>query len=403
MTHPPRVSRALAPLGTTIFTEMTALAARHGAVNLAQGFPDFDGPELAKDAAIGAIRAGHSQYARMAGIPLLCAAVARAWSARAGLPVDPDSEVTVTSGCTEAIAASVLGLLDPGDGLVMFEPFYDSYRAVAAMGGAMVRAVSLRPEPPATPPGPRGFAFDEGELRRAIRGSRMILLNTPHNPTGKVFSREELGLIASLCREHDVIAVVDEVYEHLTYDPARPHVSLATLPGMWERTLTLGSLGKSYNLTGWKIGWAIGPASLTAGVRSAHQYLTFATATPLQHGAAAVIEHGVETIARTRDLFRANRDRLSEALASLGFGVFRSDGAYFVMADHTGVSGRLGLPPGDRAMAAWLIEHAKVAVIPPGAFYRDPGDGSALVRLAYCKRTETIDEAIRRLRAALAG
>ncbi|MEK6702202.1 MAG: aminotransferase class I/II-fold pyridoxal phosphate-dependent enzyme [Planctomycetota bacterium] len=389
------VSTKLAPFGTTIFSEMTRLAIQHGAVNLAQGFPDFDGPEIAKKAGIDAINAGHSQYARMLGVPLLNKAIGDAWTRRTGFHVDPDTHITVTSGCTEAIAATLLGLLSPGDEAVIFEPFYDSYRACVALAGATARYVTLRPDKG------NGFGFDEAELRAAFTDkTRMVLLNTPHNPTGKVFTAAELSLIAELCVKHNALVMCDEVYEHLTYDPTLPHISIATLPGMAGRTVTLGSVGKSYNLTGWKVGWAIAWPELTAGVRAAHQFLTFATATPMQHGAAAIINNGEETISKTRAMFIANRDKLAEALSEIGFHVFRSDGTYFLMVDHTPVSRGLGLggDVDDQVFCRWLTEHAKVAAIPPSVFYNTPANGRSFARFAFCKKPDTIDEAIRRLR-----
>lgn len=387
-----RVAARLQPFGTTIFAEMTALANKHGAVNLAQGFPDFDGPEAAKVAAKAAIDAGEAQYARMTGVPKLNQAIAGAFSRRTGVPVDPDAQVTVTSGCTEAIAATFLGLINPGDEVILFEPFYDSYRACVALAGARPRFVTLRPGLGA---GGQGFGFDPQELRRAFTDkTRAILVNTPHNPTGKVFTRDELDLIARLCRDLNVIAITDEVYEHLTY--GTDHVSLASLPAMFDRTVTLSSVGKSFSLTGWKIGWSIAPATLTAGVRAAHQFLTFATATPLQHGAAAIIANPGDAVREYVELFRRNRDVLSSALRELGFRVFDAEGTYFIMADHTEVSARLGVS-GDRALCAALIERFGVAAIPPSVFYENAEHGRSLVRFAYCKKASTIDEAIRRL------
>lgn len=391
MTH---VARSLAPFGASVFAEMTALANAHKAVNLAQGFPDFDGPEIAKHAAIEAIKAGHSQYSRMFGLPALNKAIAAAWHKRTGCFVDPETHVTVTSGCTEAIPAALMGLLNPGDEVVMFEPFYDSYRAVVAMVGAIPRVVTLHaPRNPADP-----FWFDENELRAAFTNrTRALLLNTPHNPTGKVFTKPELALLADLCIKHHAVAVVDEVYERLTYNDDLPHISLASLHGMADRTITLGSLGKSYNLTGWKVGWAVAWPDLTKAVRAAHQFLTFATCTPIQHGAAAIIEHGEPTIAAARDLFRQNRDKLAAALSEIGFKVFRADGTYFLMVDHTPVSRSLNLPD-DKAFCKWLTEKAGVAAIPPTPFYVNEHHGRPLARFAYCKKPETIDEAIKRLR-----
>lgn len=388
------VAQSLKPYGTTIFTEMTALAVRHGAVNLAQGFPDFDGPEVAKWEAIAAIQRGESQYARMFGLPRLNRAIASAWQSQTGAAVDPEVEVTVTSGCTEAIAATLLGVLNPGDRVVVFEPFYDSYRACLALAKAEPRFVTLRPAGAAGRP---HFEFDEQELRRAFAHQpRAILLNTPHNPTGKVFRRSELELIAELCRQHGTLAITDEVYEHLTYDPSLPHVSLATLPGMAERTVTLSSLGKSFSLTGWKIGWAIAPPTLSAAVRAAHQFLTFATATPLQHGAAAMLEQPGSVVAETRALFRRNRDLLAECLERLGFVVFASPGTYFLLTEHMAISRRWGLAD-DREFCRWLPAQAGVAAIPPSAFYAHAEEGARFVRWAYCKRAQTIDEAVARL------
>jgi len=399
------VAKRLQPFGTTIFTEMTALAVKHNAVNLAQGFPDFDGPQLAKDAAKAAIDAGHSQYARMFGVPKLNAAIASTFSKRfsvspstprhldtsAPFSIDPDAHVTITSGCTEALPATFLGLINPGEEVILFEPFYDSYRACVALAGATPKFVTLRPDSTGR------FGFDEGELRAAFTNrTRAILVNTPHNPTGKVYTKAELELIASLCQKHNVLAITDEVYEHLTYEPSLPHISLATLPGMWERTVTLSSLGKSFSLTGWKIGWAIAPPNLTAGVRAAHQFLTFATATPLQHGAAAVIENPGPIVEEYKTLFRRNRDVLATALTDLGFKAFPSDGTYFIMADHSAVSARLGATD-DRDLCQKMIERCGVAAIPPSVFYENREHGRSFVRFAYCKKAETIDLAVHRL------
>jgi aspartate/methionine/tyrosine aminotransferase len=383
------VAQRFRPFGSSIFAEMTRLAIAHNAVNLSQGFPDFDGPDQAKEAAIEAIRQGHGQYARMQGVPVLNQAIARSWASRGYGEYDPDTCVTVTSGCSEAIVCALMGLLNPGDEVVIFEPFFDFYTAGAAMAGAVPRFVALHP--PAD--GKGAFTFDERELRRAFTTrTRAVLLNTPHNPTGKVFTRAELELIAELCMKHDAVAITDEVYEHLTYEPELPHIPISTLPGMRERTITLSSLGKSFSLTGWKVGWAIAPPHLTACVRAAHQFNTFSTATPLQYGAAAVIENPGDSIARTRELYRQSRDRLSEALTRAGLRVHPSHGTYFVMADHT----PLGFKD-DWEFCTHLIEKIGVAAIPPSVFYDRQDLGRPLVRFAYCKKPETMDEAIRRL------
>lgn len=382
------VAERFAPFGTTIFAEMTALAREHGAVNLSQGFPDFDGPEVAKEAAGAAMARGENQYAPMAGIPELRGAIAGWFGAGSGLDVDPDAEVTVTSGCTEALVACMLGLIDPGDEVVVFEPFYDSYRACLAMCGAVPKFVTLRFRD-------GRFGFDEAELRAAFGPrTRAVLVNTPHNPTGSVLTREELGLIRDLCVEHDAIAITDEVYERLTY--GAEHVPLATLDGMRERTLTLSSLGKTFSLTGWKVGWAIGPASLTAGVRAAHQFLTFSVPTPLQHGAAAALREGEGGVRELRAHYRAMRDLLCGALERVGFGVCVPEGSYFIMAEHTEVSGRLGLKD-DVELCRYLTRDVGVAAIPPSAFYSDPRDGAGFVRFAFCKTEKTMRAAIERL------
>jgi len=378
------------PFGSSIFAEMTRLALAHNAVNLSQGFPDFDGPDAAKNAAIAAITAGHNQYARMQGVPPLNEAIARQWSQRGHGDYDPHACVTVTSGCSEAIICTLMGLLNPGDEVVVFEPFFDFYTAGAAMAGAHPRFVALRPDS-------SGFHFDEKELRRAFTTrTRAIIVNSPHNPTGKVFTRAELQLIADLCQQHNAVAITDEVYEHLTYNPALPHIPISTLPGMRERTITLSSIGKTFSLTGWKVGWAIADPPLTACIRACHQFNTFSTATPLQHGAAAVLANPGDTVERTRGLYLEMRDQLAAALTRAGLTVYPSDATYFLMADHTPVSTRLGLAD-DRAFCKHLIEQVGVAAIPPSVFYNNAELGKPLVRFAFCKKPETIAEAIRRL------
>ncbi len=382
------VADRLAPFGTTIFATMSALAAEHDAVNLSQGFPDFDGPDFVKRAAAEAMAAGANQYPPMMGIAALREAVAARWESRTGVAVDPASEVTVTSGCTEALAATFLGLINPGDEVVLFEPFYDSYRANVVMAGGTARFVTLRANAETG-----RFGFDADELRAAFTAkTRAILVNTPHNPTGMVFTREELELIAGLCVEHDVLAITDEVYEDLVFDEARPHIRLATLPGMRERTLTLSSLGKTFSLTGWKIGWVVAPAELSRGVRSAHQFLTFTTASPLQHGAAAALREGESYVSELVAGYAGGRRLLCDALRELGFGVFEPDGTYFIMADHSA----FGFED-DVAFCTHLTRDIGVAAIPPSVFYENPQHGKHLVRFAFCKREVTLHEAVRRM------
>jgi L-glutamine---4-(methylsulfanyl)-2-oxobutanoate aminotransferase len=400
------IAHRLAPFGTSIFATMSRLALEHSAVNLSQGFPDFDGPAFIKDAAIHAIGTqgteGHNQYARMMGVPALNQAIAAAWATRTGQSIDPDACVTVTTGCTQALPSAILGLINPGDEVVVFEPFYDSYRAVISMAGATPKYVRLRPQPSGE------FAFDEAELRSAYTNkTRAILLNTPHNPTGKVFSRPELELIARLCIDHDVIAITDEVYERLVYEPDQPHIHLATLPGMAERTITLSSLGKTFSLTGWKIGWAIAPPALSKGVRAAHQFLTFGAATPLQHAAALAIQDGDAYIRELVGHYTLMRDHLAGALQSQGFRVFKPAATYFIMADWSGVRDRLVRRhpeialDDDVAFAEFLVREVKVAAIPPSSFYADPLAGRSLVRFAFCKKRKTIEDGIARLERGL--
>ncbi|GJQ30841.1 MAG: aminotransferase [Phycisphaerae bacterium] len=384
-----QIAHRFRPFGTSIFAEMSALAAAHKAVNLAQGFPDFDGPEVATHGAVEAIRAGKGQYAPMTGVPPLREAVAAAWQRDGRGSIDPEAHVTVTSGCSEGLVAAYLGLLNPGDEVVIFEPYFDFYVTCAAMAGATPRFVRLNPPSSST----GAFTFDEGELRRAFTSrTRAVVVNTPHNPTGKVFSREELSLIADLAQRHHAVVITDEVYEYLTYEAARPHISIATLPGMWERTITLSSLGKTFSLTGWKVGWAVAPEPLSACVRAAHQFLTFCAATPLQHGAAAAIREPGDYPAHLRALYAANRDLLAAALTRAGLTVYPSHGTYFLMADHAA----LGFAD-DRAFCTHLTAKVGVAAIPPSVFYHDPAAGKRLARFAFCKKRETIDEAVRRL------
>lgn len=397
------VAERFRSFGESIFAEMTAMATAHKAVNLSQGFPDFDGPAIAREAAIAAINAGHSQYARMIGVPALNQAIARSW-ARAGRgEIDPESHVTVTVGCSEAIGAAMVGLLNPGDEVIIFEPYFDFYTACAAMAGAVPRVVTLHPPggPGATgengPASPGQFWFDPAQLRSAFTPrTRAIIINSPHNPTGKVFSRAELDLIAALCRQHNVVAISDEVYEHLTFDPAQPHISIATLPGMWERTITLSSLGKSFSLTGWKVGWSIAPHDLTACVRAAHQFMVFSGSTPMQHGAIAVLDSGDAYIAGLKKLLASNRDMLTDTLRACGLTVFPSYSTYFLMADHTAHG-----DASDRAFCERLTKSVGVAAIPPSVFYLTPGMGTNLVRFAFCKREETMREACARLSRGL--
>ena len=379
------VTSRLAPFGETIFAEITALATRHAAINLGQGYPNFDGPEFVKRAAAEAIGAGHGQYARSSGIIELVDAIAARFTSDRAIPVDPLAHVTVTSGCTEALAACFLGLVEQDDEVVLIEPTYDAYPVDAALAGATPRYVTLRPP---------DYRLEEADLRAAFGPrTKAVVVNTPHNPSGRVFSRDELSLVADLCHEYDVIAIADEVYEYMVFDG--PHVSLATLDSMWERTVTLSSLGKTFSLTGWKVGWAVAPSHLTAGVRAAHQFLTFATATPLQHGAVAALHAPAEYFVELESAYRSRRDLLAKGLAGLGFDVHLPQGTYFMLADHT----RFGFSD-DVAFVKHLIEHAGVAAIPPSAFFHHKRDGADLVRFAFCKDEATLEQALDRLGSA---
>jgi N-succinyldiaminopimelate aminotransferase len=383
----PALARKLDGFGTTIFTEMTQLANAHGAINLAQGFPDFDGPEFAREAAVAAIRAGHGQYARMTGIPEIHRALSAKYRRDWELDYAPDTELTVTSGATEAIFSAIQGVCDAGDEVVLFEPYYDSYKASVAMAGAVPRVVTLRAP---------DWTFDLRELEAAFTGrTRVLLLNTPHNPTGKVFSREELETLAALCRHRDALCITDEVYEHLVYEGR--HVPMASLPGMRERTITISSFGKTFSLTGWKIGWAAAPPELTAAVRAAHQFVTFATATPLQHGAASALAAGPEYYAELSALYRERRDYLARELSRIGFVLRPPQGTYFICADFR----RFGFDD-DRAFVRHMIEVAGVAAIPPSVFYDNTGNGRHYVRFAFCKKRETLEAAVGRLEALCA-
>ena len=370
-------------LGTTIFAEMSALATRTGSINLGQGFPDTDGPEEVKAAAIAAIRHGPTPYPPGPGIPELRDAIALHQARFWGLGYDPDTEVLVTAGATEAMAAAILSLCEVGDEVVTFEPCYDAYPAVTALAGARLRVVLL--EPPT-------YGFDPDALRAAVGPrSRLLLLNSPHNPTGKVFTRGELEAIAAVCCDHDLIAVTDEVYEHMVYDGT--HTPLATLPGMRERTITISSGGKTFAFTGWKVGWACAAPPLIDAVRTVKQFLTYVNAAPLQPAIALGLGLPDRYYEELAAALEAKRDLLCAGLDQAGFEVFRPAGTYFVTADIRPLGETDGM-----AFCRALPERCGVVAIPTQVFYADPARGRHLVRFTFCKREEVLEEAVARLK-----
>ncbi len=380
-----RLASRLQGLGQTIFAEMSALALRTGAINLGQGFPDVDGPAEVIDAAAAAMRAGRNQYAPGWGVPELRTAIARHQQRFYGLDVDPDTEVLVTTGATEAVAATLLALVEPGDEVIALEPYYDSYAACIAMAGGRRVPVTLRAP---------DFRLDVDALRRAVTTrTRLLLVNTPHNPTGTVLTDDELRAIAEVACEHDLVVVTDEVYEHLTFD-GLVHRPLASYDGMRERTLTISSGGKTFSFTGWKVGWAIGPAELVRAVMMAKQFLTFTSGAPLQPAIAAALDLDDTYYAGLRTSLQAKRDRLCDGLRTIGFDVFVPQGTYFATTDirplgyDDGVDFCLQLP-----------ELCGVVAIPTQVFYDDKTAGKPLVRWAFCKRDDVIDAAVDRLGA----
>jgi N-succinyldiaminopimelate aminotransferase len=387
VTARPALTSRLAGFGTTIFAEMSALAVSTGAVNLGQGFPDTDGPAEVLDAAVAAIRAGANQYPPLLGTPELRHAIVRHQRRFYGLVLDPDTEVNVTTGATEALAGALLGMLDDGDEVVVFEPMYDSYQACIALAGARAVPVLLRPEADGR------YRFDPAELRSAIGPrTRLVLLNTPHNPTGKVFDAAELALIAELAIDHDLTVVADEVYEHLVF-PGATHVPIATLPGMAERTLTISSGGKTFNTTGWKIGWMTGPAELVAAARTAKQFLTYVSGAPFQPAIAVGLDLGDEFFAGIATDLARKRDHLVAGLRAAGFTTYVPEATYFTTVDIRPVQ-----PDGDgMAFCRSLAARCGVVGVPNEVFYARPEHGRHLVRFACCKRLDVLDEAARRL------
>ncbi|MEU8679072.1 pyridoxal phosphate-dependent aminotransferase [Streptomyces sp. NPDC048560] len=384
----PLLNRRLTEFGTTIFAEMSALAARTGSINLGQGFPDTDGPEEIREAAVRALRAGlGNQYPPGPGIPELRTAITEHQQRFHGLVYDPDTEVLVTAGATEAIAASLLALVEPGDEVIALEPYYDSYAACIAMAGGTRVPVTLRPHDGA-------YRLDLDELRAAVTPrTRLILLNTPHNPTGTVLTREELAAVAALACERDLLVITDEVYEHLVFEGE--HLPLASFPGMRERTVSISSAGKTFSYTGWKVGWITASPELVTAVRSAKQYLTYVSAGPLQYAVAEALRLPRTYFDALRADLRTKRDLLSDGLAEAGFGVYRPSATYFVTTDIRPLSA------GDDGFAFCraLPERCGVVAIPNAVFYDHREQGAPFVRFAFCKRVEVLTDAVGRLKA----
>ncbi|MFT4617222.1 MAG: N-succinyldiaminopimelate aminotransferase [Minisyncoccia bacterium] len=369
--------------GTTIFAEMSALAAETGAINLGQGFPDTDGPRAVLDAAIDAINSGGNQYPPLPGMAVLREAIAEHQQRFYGIELDPASEIVVTAGASEAIASALLGMLDAGDEVVVFEPMYDSYRANIAMASALAVPVLLAPDVDGN------YVFDPDELRRSIGAkTKLIMLNTPHNPSGKVFTRVELQLIADLAIDHDLVVVTDEVYEHLAFD-GREHIPMCTLPDMFERTLTISSGGKTFHTTGWKIGWMTGPANLVAAARTAKQFLTFVNGGPFQPATAVGLRLPDSYFEGLRAGLQATRDRLCDVLTDIGFTVFQPEASYFATVDIRPIDAS-----GDGyEFCRQLPAKAGVVAIPNEVFYARPDNGRHMVRFAYCKQMHVINTA----------
>jgi len=367
----------------SVIREMTRLNQLHGGVNLSQGFPDFPAPAAVKEAACAAIRADVNQYAVTWGARGLREAIARDFEQRHGLRIVPDEQVTVCCGATEAMMATMMGVIDPGDEVVIFEPFYENYGPDAILSGATPRYVTLR-EP--------SWTFDPDELAAAFNNrTKAIILNTPNNPTGKVFSREELEAIAALCRKWDVLAISDEIYEHIIYD-GRRHIPIATVEGMADRTVTINSLSKTYSVTGWRVGWTISPPALTGAIRKVHDFLTVGAAAPLQEAGVAALATPESYYIELAEGYRRRRDRLMDILERHHFTCYQPGGAYYIMTDI-----RVFGFANDVAFARYLVKDIGVAAVPGSSFYRDQASGRTKLRFCFCKRDETLDEADRRL------
>jgi aspartate/methionine/tyrosine aminotransferase len=382
------VSHKVSHFTESVIREMTRQAMLHGAVNLAQGFPDFAAPEEIKAAARAAIDADVNQYAITWGAKSLRNAIARQMGVWQGIEVDPEKNVTVCCGSTEAMISTLLAVCNAGDEVVIFEPFYENYGPDSVLSGAKPRFVKLRP-----PMGAGEWTFDEKELRAAFdKNTKAIIVNTPNNPTGKVFTRAELELIRDLCVEFDVLAITDEIYDHILYDGTE-HISMASLAGMRERTVTINGMSKTYSVTGWRVGWAVAPETITNAIRKVHDFLTVGAPAPLQEAGAAALSLPTNYYAKLAEGYRVRRDHLIPALEQAGFRCFLPRGAYYVMTDISG----FGFAD-DVAFTKYLVSEIGVAAVPGSSFYRDPRDGARQVRFAFCKKLETLEAAGEKLR-----
>lgn len=374
----------LQPFGSSVFADMTKMANELGAINLAQGFPDFDGPEFIKKAACDAIMAGHNQYANTFGVPELRKAISNKYKKFYDLNYNPDTEISILAGATEAIFTTIISIIDNGDEVILFEPYYDSYPVAVTMAGGTCKYVSLKfPD----------YKIDFNALESLItKKTKMIVLNTPHNPTGKVYTYDELSKIAQIAIKHDLIVMSDEVYEHITFDGAK-HIPTATIPGMWERTITISSTGKTFSMTGWKIGTVCAPASILDAVRKCHQYVIFAVANAFQHGMIKGYEAGDDFYRDLLSFYLKKRDLMVKILKDCGFNVVIPKGSYFIMADFSKFNFE-----NDVEFCKYLTSEIKVAAIPPSFFYYNKELGKKLVRFAFCKKDETLIAAGERLK-----
>ncbi len=380
-----RSAKRVTSFADSVFGEMTRLAKLHNAVNLSQGFPDFEAPMAVKEAACASIRDEQNQYAPPYGTRPLREAIAADFAARHGVPIVADEQVTVCCGSTEAMMAVMMGCIDPGDEVIVFEPCYENYGPDAIMAGAQPKFIRLRAP---------GWTFDPDELKRAFSNrTRAIVINSPNNPTGKVFTRAELEMIASLCLQWDVLAISDEIYERIVYD-ARLHVSIASLPGMANRTVVTSGLSKTYSVTGWRIGWAIAPAALTGGIRKIHDFLTVAAPTPFMAAGVVALSLPAESYRALAADYQARRDLMLDILGRHGFATYQPGGAYYVMVDVA----KFGFSS-DTEFALHLVKEIGVATVPGSSFYSDPASAPQTVRFCFSKRTETLQEADRRLAA----